>query len=64
MFASESAKYAKRVIESNWSKYEMPPSDEEVTFTVQQAFALLQKIVPEEWPCESSTRRRWLAAEE
>jgi len=26
---SESAKYAKRVIESNWSKYEMPPSDEE-----------------------------------
>merc|ERR1719219_2438589 len=26
---SESAKYAKRVIESNWSKYEMPPSDDE-----------------------------------
>lgn len=26
---SEAAKYAKRVIESNWSKYEMPPSDEE-----------------------------------
>ena len=29
MFAEE-AKYSKRNIESNWSKYELPPSDEEV----------------------------------
>lgn len=27
--SAEAAKYAKRVIESNWSKYEMPPSDDE-----------------------------------
>ena len=30
LLTPEAAKYAKRVIESNWSKYEMPPSDEEV----------------------------------
>ena len=30
LFSLEAAKYAKRVIESNWSKYELPPSDEEV----------------------------------
>ena len=33
MFAEE-AKYSRRNIESNWSKYELPPSDEEVLVLV------------------------------
>ena len=36
LLTPEAAKYAKRAIESNWSKYEMPPSDEEVIHILQR----------------------------
>ena len=37
MFAEE-AKYSRRNIESNWSKYELPPSDEEVILWTSKSY--------------------------